>query len=267
MPSALSSTQNTLCGTFVYGMDRKGRVVMPGRFRRLLGSPFVLTRAPGQALLALSASQWQALVARHGESVLFRGYYLSAAAECRVDEATGRFLIPRSLRQYANLQATDEVAITGVGRAVQVWKRALWEAAVQVSEFPSLGQLDLELEVLPPPQAAPYRQRVGRPLGLLLVECRGRFDGRAVRRLAITVLRLLAEKPPVLIIDARHTGGTQAALSLITSILQPRLEENSTELWIVGNVQTTSEHSTVILPDLDAVLWRLAALPAADPTS
>ena len=35
-----------LSGTYIYGMDRKGRVVMPAQFRSLLGAPFVLTRAP-----------------------------------------------------------------------------------------------------------------------------------------------------------------------------------------------------------------------------
>ncbi|MGV3723915.1 MAG: division/cell wall cluster transcriptional repressor MraZ, partial [Actinomycetota bacterium] len=116
-----------LSGTYIYGMDRKGRVVMPAQFRNQLGAPFVLTRAPGQCLLALSAPQWDTLLSRYEHSVLFRGYYLSAAVECPVDETTGRFLLPHVLRDYAELRPMDEVAISGIGRAVQVARRQRWE--------------------------------------------------------------------------------------------------------------------------------------------
>ena len=37
-----------LSGTYIYGMDRKGRVVMPATFRRELGVPFVLTDPKGE---------------------------------------------------------------------------------------------------------------------------------------------------------------------------------------------------------------------------
>src|SRR5262245_24259623 len=82
-PSSLRDRLETmLSGTYIYGMDRKGRVVMPAGFRQALGAPFVLTRAPGSALLALSSPQWKVLVDRYESSTLFRGYYLSAAVEC-----------------------------------------------------------------------------------------------------------------------------------------------------------------------------------------
>ena len=80
----------------------------------------MLTRAPGQCLLALSASQWDTLVQRYEHSVLFRGYYLAAAVQCPVDENTGRFLIPHPLREYAELKPMDEVAISGIGQRLPV---------------------------------------------------------------------------------------------------------------------------------------------------
>src|SRR5438067_386784 len=144
-----------LTGTYIYGMDRKGRVVMPSNFRQALGAPFVLTRAPGPALLALSSPQWGMLLDRYERSALFRG----------------------------------------IGRAVQVIKRARWDETVQRGEFPSLGQLDLDIEVPRLEESQPFRQRVVRPLGLPLVEAKGRLDGRALRRLAGTLVRLLEESP------------------------------------------------------------------------
>src|SRR3954463_6018647 len=196
-------------------MDRKGRVVMPAPFRNQLGAPFVLTRAPGQCLLALSGPQWDSLVHRYEQSVLFRGYYLAAAVECPVDETTGRFLIPHVLREYAELKPMDEVVISGIGRAVQVAKRARWEEHLKTGEFPSLGQLDLDLDVPRPVETQPYRQRLGRPMGLPVVQCRGRMHGRAVRRLSGSILKLLDERPPVVVLDVRETGETGPAMGLV----------------------------------------------------
>ncbi|MCC2671232.1 MAG: mraZ, partial [Armatimonadetes bacterium] len=230
-----------LSGTYIYGMDRKGRVVMPSQFRNQLGAPFVLTRAPGQCLLALSAPQWDTLVNRYEHSVLFRGYYLSAAVQCPVDDTTGRFLIPHVLRDYAELRPMDEVAISGIGRAVQVAKRARWEEHLQTGEFPSLGQLDLDLDVPRPVEAQPYRQQVRRPLGLPVVQCSGRMHGRAVRRLAHTVLKLIEDHPPVIVLDVRNTGETQPAMGLVHTLTRPQRLEQKILVWVVSEAELPSD--------------------------
>lgn len=246
-----------LSGTYIYGMDRKGRVVMPAQFRNQLGAPFVLTRAPGQCLLALSASQWETLVQRYEHSVLFRGYYLAAAVECPVDENTGRFLIPHVLREYAELKPMDEVAISGIGRAVQVAKRARWEEHLQSGEFPSLGQLDLDLDVPRPVETQPYHQQVGRPMGLPVVRCRGRMHGRAVRRLAGTVLKLLEEQPPLIVLDIRDTGETQPAMGLITSLTRAQRLEQRVPLWVVSEGELPADEGVSFFRNLEDVFWKL----------
>jgi len=249
-----------LSGTYIYGMDRKGRVVMPAQFRSQLGAPFVLTRAPGQCLLALSAPQWDSLVNRYEHSVLFRGYYLSSAVECPVDDTTGRFLIPHVLRDYAELRPMDEIAISGIGRAVQVAKRTRWEEHLSTGEFPSLGQLDLDLDVPRPVETQPYRQRVGRPMGLPVIECRGRMHGRAVRRLAGTLLKLLEERPPVIVLDVRDTGETQPAIGLVHALTRPQRLEQNVPIWVVSETELPADDGVIFFPNLEDVLWRLEDL-------
>jgi MraZ protein len=254
-----------LSGTYIYGMDRKGRVVMPACFRQTLGVPFVLTRAPGQALLALSGPQWRVLLNRYEDSLLFRGYYLSAAVECGFDENTGRFLVPLALREYAELRPMDEVAIAGIGRAVQVVKRSRWEETVKRGEFPSLGQLDLDLEVPRPVEAQPFRQRIARPMGMPLVEARGRLDGRALRRLASTILRLLREPangraPRLLVLDVRQAGEAQAAVPLLANLVHPHLLEASAELWVVGPLPEPASGPVHVSPDFESLLWQMAEM-------
>lgn len=246
-----------LSGTYIYGMDRKGRVVMPAQFRSLLGAPFVLTRAPGQCLLALSAPQWESLVERYEHSVLFRGYYLSAAVECPVDETTGRFLIPHVLREYAELRPMDEVAISGIGRAVQVAKRARWEEHLNSGEFPTLGQLDLDLDVPRPVETQPYRQRVGRPMGLPVVQCSGKMHSRAVRRLAATVLKLLEERPLLVVLDMRDAGDTPAALGLVYALTRQARLESTVPLWVVSDGVLPTDEGVTQFHNLEEVFWKL----------
>jgi MraZ protein len=249
-----------LTGTYIYGMDRKGRVVMPAGFRQALGAPFVLTRAPGPALLALSSPQWRMLLDRYERSVLFRGYYLSAAVECGFDENTGRFLVPHALREHAGLRPMDEVAVTGIGRAVQVIQRARWDETVKRGEFPSLGQLDLDIEVPRLEESQPFRHRVARPLGMPLVEARGRLDGRALRRLAGTLVRILEEAPRVIVLDVRQSGEASTAVPLLTNLLQPQLQEARSQLWVVGPLGPAANGNVRQFDDLESVLWRLGEL-------
>ncbi len=259
-PERRQGANAVLSGTFIYGMDRKGRVVMPAQFRNQLGAPFVLTRAPGNCLLALSGPQWQTLVNRYEDSILFKGYYLSAAVECPVDETTGRFLIPHVLRDYAELRPMDEVAISGIGRAVQVAKRARWEEHLKTGEFPSLGQLDLDLDVPRPVETQPYRQNVRRPMGLPVVQCRGRMHGRAVRRLTSTILKLLDERPPLVVLDVRDTGETHPAMGLVHALTRPQRIEHKIPLWVIAEADLPAEEGVTYFHDLEDVFWKLEEL-------
>jgi MraZ protein len=246
-----------LSGTYIYGMDRKGRVVMPAQFRNQLGAPFVLTRAPGQCLLALSEPQWETLVQRYENSVLFRGYYLAAAVQCSVDENTGRFLIPHVLREYAELRPMDEVAISGIGRAVQVAKRARWEEHLQSGEFPSLGQLDLDLDVPRPVETQPFKIDVARPMGLPVIRCQGRMHGRAVRRLAAEVLKRVEEKPPVVVLDVRDTGETQPGMALVFTLTSTVRGRVGVPLWVVSEAELPSDDGVRFFRNLEDVFWAL----------
>ncbi len=233
---------------------------MPAQFRNQLGAPFVLTRAPGQCLLALSAPQWQTLVSRYEHSILFRGYYLAAAVECPVDETTGRFLIPHVLREYAELRPMDEVAICGIGRAVQVAKRARWEEHLKTGDFPSLGQLDLDLDVPRPVETQPYRQDLRRPMGLPVLRCRGRMHARAVRRLVATLRKLFEDRPPLVVLDVRDTGETHPAMGVVTSMTRQQRLELQIPFWIVSDAELPAEEGTALFHDMENVFWKLEEL-------
>jgi MraZ protein len=238
-------------------MDRKGRVVMPAQFRAQLGAPFVLTRAPGQCLLALSRTQWDVLEQKYEQSVLFRGYYLSAAVECQVDATTGRFLIPLVLRDYSELRPMDEVAISGIGRYVQVARSSRWEKYLEAGEFPNLGQLDIDLELPRPAETEPYHQEVITPMGLPLVRCRGRMHGRAVRRLADTVKELISSQPLVVVLDLRQAGDVEAGLALVYTMTREDRVLQRCPLWVIFETELPPAEGVTRFGNIEDVLWRL----------
>jgi MraZ protein len=253
-----------LSGTYIYGMDRKGRVVMPAQFRSQLGAPFVLTRAPQQYLLALSVPQWEALVRRHEGSILFRGFYLSSANECPVDETTGRFLVPHVLREYAELRPMEEVAIYGIGRAVHVARRSRWERDLQANSFPALGQLEQDLLVPRPVETQTYHQEVTRMLGIAAVKCRGRLQQRAVRRLISTVEALLQEPTAAILLDFRDAGEVNPAAGLVFSLTRAARAERAMPLWVITEEELPPEEGVTFFRTLEDAFWRLGELRAPE---
>lgn len=106
-------------------LDAKGRVVLPRPLRLRLGSPFVLTRAPGNCLLALTLADWDRVRRRWGDDPLFRQYYLPTATTCCAHPTNGRISIPHLLRRHAGLRAYEDVALAGPGECVVLgsWAR------------------------------------------------------------------------------------------------------------------------------------------------
>ncbi|MFC1641794.1 division/cell wall cluster transcriptional repressor MraZ [Myxococcota bacterium] len=129
-------------GNHVHSIDVKGRVSLPARFRELLladgDGRFVLTPALFDPCLHLHPMRpWVELEKkiaglprfdRHVE--LFRRRYISPAVDCELDRA-GRVLVPPSLRDRAALQG--DVLWAGMGEAIELWSKAAWEAASEIS--------------------------------------------------------------------------------------------------------------------------------------
>jgi hypothetical protein len=154
----------------------------------------------------------------------------------------------------------DEVAISGIGRAVQVAKRARWEEHLHTGDFPSLGQLDLDLDVPRPVETQAYRQSVVRPMGLPVVRCKGRLHARAVRRLAGTILKLVEEQPPVIVLDVRDTGETLPALGQLQNLTRSQRLDHIVPLWIVGHEEFRGDDGMRFYRSLEDVFWALDSL-------
>jgi len=130
-------------GQFVHSVDAKGRISLPARFRDVLvgddNAGFVIAPAVFDPCLHVwPMKTWEVfeqevskLPSLDPHAVRFRRMYVSAAVECELDKA-GRVLVPPHLRERAELDKS-EALWAGMGRNLELWSRARWDAALQMA--------------------------------------------------------------------------------------------------------------------------------------
>ncbi|MBP1999213.1 MraZ protein [Paenibacillus shirakamiensis] len=125
-------------GEFQHSIDDKGRMIIPAKFRELLGSSFVVTRGLDQCLFVYPEEEWglleqklKTLPLMKSDARAFSRFFFSGATECEWDKQ-GRVNLPANLKKYAKLE--KECVVLGVSNRVEIWSRELWEQYFQQSE-------------------------------------------------------------------------------------------------------------------------------------
>jgi len=121
-----------LRGEAQYALDDKGRVVIPPKFRAVMGDRITVTRWIEPCLAAFSPVEWQSLEEKLrmlplGNADVQR-LLLSSAEDCDLDRQ-GRITLPPHLREHAGI--TRGVTIIGVGARLEVWSTANWRRKLQ----------------------------------------------------------------------------------------------------------------------------------------
>ena len=118
-------------GEYSHTIDTKGRLIIPSKFRELLGEEFVLTKGLDGCLSIYPMEEWKAFEEKLKALPLtnknardFVRFFLSGAMECEIDKQ-GRFLISSNLRKVASLE--KETVIIGVGTRIEIWDKTKWE--------------------------------------------------------------------------------------------------------------------------------------------
>lgn len=123
-------------GEFAHNIDRKGRLIMPARFREELGEKVVVNRGLDGCLYVYTMDQWQnvyeklkTLPSTNKDARMYQRMMLSKAAECELD-SQGRILIPAGLVKLAGLE--KECMIIGVASHIEIWARERWDQVEEV---------------------------------------------------------------------------------------------------------------------------------------
>ena len=129
-------------GEYYHSIDRKGRLVLPARFREIakenLMEKFFLTRGLDKCLFMFSEDEWRtqetkfkSLSFTKTEARQFNRLFFSGAAELSFD-LQGRLLIPQYLKDFANIKR--DVVVVGVANRIEIWSKELWAEFYRVSQ-------------------------------------------------------------------------------------------------------------------------------------
>ena len=127
-------------GEYEHTIDRKGRVIVPAKFRQALKEQrqsLFLTRGLDGCLFLFTEAEWRATESKFkqvpftkAEGRKFNRLFFSGATETAID-GLGRLLVPRTLKEFAQLK--QDVLIVGVSTRIEIWAKERWQAFYESS--------------------------------------------------------------------------------------------------------------------------------------
>ncbi|MBI4431988.1 MAG: division/cell wall cluster transcriptional repressor MraZ [Candidatus Omnitrophica bacterium] len=121
-------------GEHEHTIDRKGRLIIPSKFREVFKENYVerffVTRGLDTCLFVFTEEEWKKQEARfkglpftNSEARHFNRLYFSGACEVTCDRQ-GRILVPDYLKDYAGVKR--DVVIVGVSNRMEIWSKDNW---------------------------------------------------------------------------------------------------------------------------------------------
>lgn len=122
-------------GEHEHTIDRKGRLIIPSRFREVMKEHFVerfvVTRGLDRCLFLFPEDEWRAQENRFRalsftkqEARRFNRFYFSGAVELACDRQ-GRVLIAPYLKEFAGIKR--DVVLVGVSNRIEIWDKEEWK--------------------------------------------------------------------------------------------------------------------------------------------
>lgn len=122
-------------GEYQHTIDRKGRLILPAKFREVAKNNFIekffVTRGLDKCLFMFSEEEWRSQEGKFKimpftkqQARTFNRIYFSGAAEVLADKQ-GRILLPAYLKDFAQIK--KEVVFVGVSNRIEIWARDKWE--------------------------------------------------------------------------------------------------------------------------------------------
>ena len=146
-------------GNSEHGLDPKGRLIIPTRFREVLKDVYdtemlKVTLWQGKCLRAYPLPEWDELMrklnaeaVKHPGGSQFIRALVTSVVECPVDKQ-GRILLPPKTRGDAGID--KDVVLAGVLQHFEIWDKAAWErefAEMQAS-FADYGEIMTAVGIL-----------------------------------------------------------------------------------------------------------------------
>ena len=125
-------------GQYEHSLDKKGRIIMPAKFRENLGDSFIMTFGLEKCLFVYPMEEWeklshnlQNLPMGKKDSRAFKRTLASRASINNFDQQ-GRVIISKYLRDYAEIE--KKVVIIGVFERIEIWDFERWTVYARETE-------------------------------------------------------------------------------------------------------------------------------------
>ncbi len=122
----------TFSGEYRHSLDAKGRLIVPAKFREILGSRFWIGRGFDKCLQIYDEDDWnafserlKALPSNSRQARELVRYFMSGTMEVEIDKQ-GRILLPPQLRQLAGIDRN--VVFVGMGTRGELWSEEAYNA-------------------------------------------------------------------------------------------------------------------------------------------
>jgi len=143
-------------GEFSHTLDKKGRVIMPAKFREEAESHYIdifyVTRGLDTCLFLFTEEEWKLqeqkfrkLSFTRSEARRFNRLYFSGASKVKCDKQ-GRILIPNYLQEFAQIK--KRIRIVGVSNRIEIWDEHKWIEFYETSRdsFEQIAEKIIEQE-------------------------------------------------------------------------------------------------------------------------
>ena len=131
-------------GDYNHIIAAKGRLIIPARFRELLGEEFILTKGLDGCLSIYPMDAWEAFETKlralpltNKNARTFTRFFVAGATNCELDRQ-GRILVPQTLREFAGLE--KEVVLTGHLDRIEIWSKEKWSENCNYDDMDSIAE-------------------------------------------------------------------------------------------------------------------------------
>ena len=139
-------------GEYNHIIDAKGRLIIPARFRELLGEEFILTKGLDGCLSIYPMDAWEAFETKlralpltNKNARTFTRFFVAGATNCELDRQ-GRILVPQTLREFAGLE--KEVVLTGNLDRIEIWSKEKWSENCNYDDMDAIAASMEEMGII-----------------------------------------------------------------------------------------------------------------------
>lgn len=129
-------------GEFAHSLDRKGRLIIPSKFREAIKEAYAetlyITRGLDKCLFVFTEEEWKiqetkfkSMPFTKSEHRKFNRIFFSGASDTAPDKQ-GRILLPGYLKDFASIK--KEVVFIGVSNRIEIWSKELWREFYNTSK-------------------------------------------------------------------------------------------------------------------------------------